>query len=321
MALIGAKKGHEAYSDNKEAGDLNTKAQASFENGKNQLVNARNRCRKELEDLGRLKFDIWDRQLGRFVSLFEQLRNVELTGAAEVGRLGAKAFSKGELAKMKELSGFANEVVSGGATALGSGALVGMASYGGAMMFATASTGTAIGTLTGVAATNATLAWFGGGSLAAGGMGMAGGMAILGGIVAGPVLAIGGLVLASKAKKNLAAARSNHAQAERAAKEMRAASSLVDGIRKVAGQFKNVTTALDERTTTVLDGLDSVIKRRGTNYSSYNDKDKRQVHLAVMFAQALRVVLEAPLLTKSGALTKRYPKALEHGRRLLGAEA
>ncbi|AVI91336.1 hypothetical protein CW753_18200 [Klebsiella pneumoniae] len=40
----------------------------------------------------------------------------------------------------------------------------------------TASTGTAIGTLSGVAATNATLAWFGGGAVAAGGAGMSGGM-------------------------------------------------------------------------------------------------------------------------------------------------
>ena len=63
-----------------------------------------------------------------------------------------------------------------------------------------ASTSTAIATLNGVALTNATLAWLGGGSLAAGGLGVAGGMAILGGIVAAPVLAIGGMFLSSKAE-------------------------------------------------------------------------------------------------------------------------
>lgn len=45
-----------------------------------------------------------------------------------------------------------------------------------------ASTGTAIASLSGVAATNATLAWFGGGSLTAGGLWM------LGGIVAAPLV-------------------------------------------------------------------------------------------------------------------------------------
>lgn len=61
-------------------------------------------------------------------------------------------------------------------------------------VLATASTGTAISTLSGVAATNATLAWFGGGSLATGGLGMAGGTAVLGGLVAVPAIIIIGLI-------------------------------------------------------------------------------------------------------------------------------
>ncbi|MGL5125994.1 MAG: hypothetical protein ACRC6U_08460 [Fusobacteriaceae bacterium] len=50
-----------------------------------------------------------------------------------------------------------------------------------------ASTGTPIILLNGIAATNAILAFIGGGSLAAGGLGMAGGISILGGIVAAPI--------------------------------------------------------------------------------------------------------------------------------------
>ena len=46
----------------------------------------------------------------------------------------------------------------------------------------TASTGTAISTLSGAAATKATLAWLGGGALAAGGLGVAGGTVVLGGV-------------------------------------------------------------------------------------------------------------------------------------------
>lgn len=61
-------------------------------------------------------------------------------------------------------------------------------------LLATASTGTAISTLSGAAATNATLAWFGGGSLATGGLGMAGGTVVLGGLVAVPAIIIMGLI-------------------------------------------------------------------------------------------------------------------------------
>ncbi|UVJ40560.1 hypothetical protein [Arthrobacter sp. CJ23] len=54
-----------------------------------------------------------------------------------------------------------------------------------ATTFGTASTGTAISTLSGAAATNATLAWLGGGALAAGGGGTAAGSALL--AMAGPI--------------------------------------------------------------------------------------------------------------------------------------
>jgi len=61
--------------------------------------------------------------------------------------------------------------------------------------FGTASTGTAIVSLSGAAATNAVLAAFGGGSIAAGGMGIAGGTAVLGGIATGAFLYAGGLAM------------------------------------------------------------------------------------------------------------------------------
>ena len=58
--------------------------------------------------------------------------------------------------------------------------------------FGTASTGTAISTLSGAVATKATLAWLGGGALAAGGLGVAGGVVVLG------VIGVGGAYGAKK---------------------------------------------------------------------------------------------------------------------------
>lgn len=69
--------------------------------------------------------------------------------------------------------------------------------------FGTASTGTAIVTLSGAAATNATLAWLGGGAIAAGGGGMVVGTFVLGGIVAIPALIIAGVFSHIKASKQI----------------------------------------------------------------------------------------------------------------------
>ncbi|GAA8413817.1 hypothetical protein HpNP49_09180 [Helicobacter pylori] len=51
--------------------------------------------------------------------------------------------------------------------------------YTGVGFLASTASGVAIAELSGVAATNATLAWLGGGALSVGGFGMVGGMAVL----------------------------------------------------------------------------------------------------------------------------------------------
>lgn len=102
------------------------------------------------------------------------------------------SIAKHKLQKIEGYSYTAIGVLGAAAGAGAAGAAAGFAIYGGVMALGAASTGISISALSGVAATNATLAAIGGGSLATGGLGMAGGSAILGAAVAGPVLAIAG---------------------------------------------------------------------------------------------------------------------------------
>ena len=318
LGIWGVKEVVDAIRDTTEAKGIDAEARRTLGRDTERLGKARKRCRKKLKKLGRMKLEVWDRQLGRFVSLYGQLRNVELTGSPRIDRIGKRTLSKAELADLKVMSNLAGKVVGGGATALGTGALLGVASYGGAAMFGSASTGTAIAALQGVAATNATLAWLGGGSLVAGGAGIVGGTAVLGGIVTAPVLAVGGLVLSAEAKRMLAVARRNLASAEKSGAEMQDAALVLEEIRKVAEQHRNMIARLDKRMKSVLDDLAVVIKRNGCDYSKYPKADRRKVHLAVTFARGLKIVLEAPLLTEDGRPDeKRVGKTLEHGRRML----
>ena len=317
---FGVKQGFDAVSDSSEANNLRESAQRIYDSAFSDLSWEKDRTRDILTDLGRLKLETWQNSLGRFVELYGQLKNVKLTGEAatdQLGEMNVPSFSQADLADMTVIARQATEAITGGLGAIGAGALAGVAAYGGAGMFAAASTGTAISTLSGVAATNATLAWFGGGSLAAGGMGMAGGMMVLGGIVTGPVLAVGGMVWAAKARENLANAKSDYAQAKRAVDEMRNARTLVAGIGKVAGEFHWLIQALAERMNTVLDLLEKVIKKSGIDYSQYAQPQQRVVYLAVQFVQILKMAIETPILTKDGALTTNYHKALGEGRKIL----
>ena len=97
--------------------------------------------------------------------------------------------------------------------AAGSGAAALMAALG------TASTGTAISSLSGAAFTNALLASFGGGSIASGGLGIAGGTVVLGSIIAIPALAVGGYMADKQVNKVYQNAIECEANARTAASE------------------------------------------------------------------------------------------------------
>ncbi|MFJ8746023.1 helix-turn-helix domain-containing protein [Embleya sp. NPDC127516] len=121
--------------------------------------------------------------------------------------------------------GIANAIRGAAAGGAAGAAVGGAAAYGAftaAAIFGTASTGTAISMLSGVAATNATLALLGGGTLAAGGAGMAGGVLLLTGMVAAPAAAL------AAAGFYVVRQRRNKKEEERLRTEVEAAEAALD---------------------------------------------------------------------------------------------
>jgi hypothetical protein len=94
-------------------------------------------------------------------------------------------------------------ILGGGMVALGSSA--GTVVTAASVLGLSASTGTAIGSLSGAAATNAALAWLGGGTLAAGGGGIATGAAIVGAVTTAGlgVAVVGAGVIGHQIWKNM----------------------------------------------------------------------------------------------------------------------
>lgn len=111
--------------------------------------------------------------------------------SSEAAKTFKKRYAALELESMQAFQASSATAGAGVGVGIGVAALAPSAAMGVAVTFGTASTGTAISALSGAAATNAALAWLGGGALAAGGGGMAAGNALL--ALAGPVgWAIGG---------------------------------------------------------------------------------------------------------------------------------
>jgi hypothetical protein len=275
------------------ANDINASAQMLVDDAKERLENERDMAAKELERLGELKLQIWDGDMARFVKTFNKIKNIEFKDGRDMGTLGPLVVTKGELSEIKNISLHAGTLLAGGAGAVGSGVLMGVASYGGVVTFGAASTGAAISGLSGVAATNATLAWLGGGSLAAGGYGMAGGMLVLGGLVAGPALLVGGFIFSAAARSKLAQANANYAEAKKAAEEMDIAAVAVRGIGQLAQQFSEAITAFQLRFARAIDALDELTKMRwqvasqNEGYDVTHEDDGKKTNVLQLIKTAL----------------------------------
>lgn len=200
LALVGLGVGAAAYSDGKESAQKTEKLRELIikldKISYAYLEYTKNLANDRLEHLGSFKVNVYSGVIGRIANNLEGC--TEFQGEYE----GYKDFSE-YINALKNLSSTFADIGLG----IGVGGMVGglaaLGAYSGVGMFAATASGTAISSLGGAAATNATLAWLGGGSMTAGGFGMAAGAAALGGIIAGPLISIVGAAYAASKEKEL----------------------------------------------------------------------------------------------------------------------
>jgi hypothetical protein len=301
--ILGIGKGIKAAADTNKAKNVNTDANNIITSAKQTLEYTRKKSGEGLKALGGKKLFILDKSITRFIDTYGKLKNVDLQDSVGLEELKKFRLDNQSFADLKQMSGYAASLVSGVAGGALGGALTAFGAYGAATTFAAASTGTAISTLSGVAATNATLAFFGGGSLAVGGLGMAGGAVVLGGLVAGPALAIMGFVLGAKASSNLHNAYSNLAEAKKMAEELKTASVACNSIRRRSCLFERLLIRLDALFMPLILEMEKIIKEKGEDYSGFNQDQKHTIAAVAATAVAIKSVLDTPILTSDGKVT------------------
>ncbi len=241
-AGVGIKKGLDAKEDFDYAKRKGERAEENYKKAERTLEANREETQQALEQLGKLKVETFTHQIKHLVSVAQQKKNTHSFIAGYDERIFVEEMKN--TAAMVEQS-LELEKSLGGA-AIG-GALSAFGAYGAVGALASASTGTAIAGLSGAAATNATLAWLGGGTLAAGGLGVAGGMVALGGIVLGPALAVGGFYMASKAEEAVNQAIDYEKKVDTAIAEMETVNVTMKGIRTAVAEQAAVIMELAER--------------------------------------------------------------------------
>lgn len=247
----------------------------------------------------------------KFVDAFEKLKNVNFIDSIGLEELRKMHVDKESLVEFKEIRELVLEVAAGASAGIAGGALTALGAYGAATVFGAASTGTAISALSGAAATNATLAFFGGGSLAAGGLGMAGGAAVLGGLVVGPALLVMGLITEAQASKQLDLAKENAAKADEIEAELCLISSKCDAIRRRANMFYAFISRLDVRFIPQILRLEDIIDSEGVDYSKFSQNSQETVVKALSLAKSIKSLIDTPILTEDGTLTDQSEKVIE----------
>lgn len=301
---VGGTKTIKAVSDNSKAGQINEIANQSIENARDELDRQRKEVGAALESLGKEKLTILNCSVTDFVTTFEKIKNIDFQSSIGLEELKNLHIDQNTFRELKELGNFALGVAGGAAAGVAGGALTAVGAYGAAMTFATASTGTAISALSGAAATNATLAFFGGGSLASGGLGMAGGMYVLGGLVAGPALMVMGMITEAKSKEKLEKALSNKAQADEIVESLNAASVQCSAIRRRTYMFYNLLAHLDALFLPPVWKMQDIVETEGIDYRAYTLESKKAIAAAASTACTIKAVLDTPILTPEGELTE-----------------
>lgn len=280
LGATGIYKGVKAKGMLEEAKEIGEKAESRLRNQQERLDTSRQMTNEALETLGKKKVEVFSNQIQHLVEVIKKGRS-KLTGFESV-------ISVEQLKECERMVTLSLNIESGLGKGAAAGAMAAMGAYGSVGVLASASTGAAISGLSGVAATNATLAWLGGGSLAAGGFGMAGGMLALGGIVLGPALAVGGFMMASKAEEALSSAHAYEAKVSEAVEKIKIANTGLKAIRSNAAELSNIITELADRFDSIK--VDSVDDKVGF---------KRMAEIG----KALKEVLDIPVLDEQGVAT------------------
>lgn len=251
---------------------------------------------EKIEELGNHTGKLYE-ALTEIQTLFDIIRNVPADTKLQFEKLKSTSLNWKQQAEKIETDYNKAKAKAAGQGAAGIGAGVAVAALGPtaamgiATTFGVASTGTAISALSGAAATNAALAWLGGGALAVGGGGMAAGNAFLalagpiGWAIAGASLVTSGIIfLVTKMNKEkleniftLISERDVHSY-EAAIVELN------ERIQRIKNENVLLTSAIER------------IKTFGTDYNSMSESQQYELGSYVNLMEASTRLLINPIL-------------------------
>ncbi|MFK3936162.1 hypothetical protein ACI2JA_01445 [Alkalihalobacillus sp. NPDC078783] len=305
-AAVGIVKGKQAIDRTKESKEVFGSANDLIEEWNTNVHASRERANNELDEYGRYKMEVISTSIRDFVDVFKRIKNIELNDTSQgLDELNIESDSEELLTELEFSVVQLAKILGGGIASVGSGAAVAFGAYSATMALGTASTGAAITGLSGVAATNATLAWLGGGALATGGAGIAGGTLVLGGLVLGPALAVAGTVLSAAAKKRLNEAKASLVKAETFREDAKLFIINLDNIQDRVAIVHDTLLSVNKHFIKYNEKMKDILFQNGLNWADYTAEQKAIIHRTFLMAQVVKGIIDTPILSEDGELTTK----------------
>jgi len=283
----------------KDANDTMKWAKAKQENAIKVFEDHNASTVKVMDSLGTQELNILQ-SFDSFSNLIEKIQNrPEFKSFIREGI----EIPKYDAEKLKEVSTGAGVLI-GGLGGAAAGTAGGFAAAGATtsavMALGTASTGTAIASLSGAAATNATLAALGGGAIAAGGGGIALGTTILSATTLGVGLLVGGIIFNVTGSKLSDKADDAYRQAEKTEREVNEICDYLSKLESTARGFKKTLTSVEKAYQDHVRILELIVNYEGkTDWNDFSSKDKCVTENTVLLVGMLYKMCQVQLVLKN----------------------
>lgn len=245
------------------------------------------RTNAEMDRLGKEELRILT-SFDNFIRVFEKIHNKPEFKEVTRDGVDLPKYNADELKRVSVGAGVLLGGLGGAAVGTAGGFAAAGATTAAVMALGTASTGTAISTLSGVAATNAALAALGGGSLTAGGGGMALGSAILGGTTLGVGLLVGGVIFNITGSSLSDKADEAWRQMMKAEEEIDSICAYLESLHDVAKKYCASLLKVDKVYDDHLEKLKYIVEGKGkTDWRMFTDEEKLITENLVLLVSVL----------------------------------
>lgn len=283
----------------KEANDTMKSADSIHKKNIKRFEDTSEAANKAMDKLGTLELKILH-SFDEFSDTIEKIQNRPQFKEYKKDGVTLPTYDKETLKSVSVGAGVLLGGLGGAAVGTAGGFAAAGATTSAVMALGTASTGTAIASLSGAAATNATLAALGGGTIASGAGGMALGSTILGATTLGVGLLVGGVIFNITGSKLSDKADEAWAQMRKAEKTIDTACAYLNDLKSAATKYTVSLETTRKKYKEIFEPVSYAVNSLGkTKWTDFSEEEKTATQTAVCLVGLLYKMCQVSLVNKA----------------------